>query len=138
MWPWVVVGAVAVAALVAAGFIVGFIHFNVWKPWVSFSSAWGLSALNLSVSLMFAWLVVVPHSLLARLLSLGPLIWIGRRAYGIYLVHPLVLAIVATKMSLRRLPFEAVVVTGTFVTAGLSFLFFETSFLRLTGRFSSR
>ncbi|HET8930794.1 MAG TPA: acyltransferase [Acidimicrobiales bacterium] len=133
-----VVGAVAVAALVAAGFIVGFTHFNLWKPWVPFIPAWGLSAFNLSVTLVVAWLVVAPHSPLARLFSLRPLTWVGRRAYGIYLLHPLVLDVVATTTSLRRLPFEAVVVTGTFVIAGLSFRYFESPFLRLKERFSSR
>jgi peptidoglycan/LPS O-acetylase OafA/YrhL len=133
-----VLGFVAVPALVAAGVIVGFTHFNLWKPWVPFIPAWGLSAFNLATAVVVAWLVVAPRSPLGRFLSLAPMTWIGRRAYGIYLLHPLVLDLVAKTTSLRRLPFEAVVVTGTLVIAGLSFRYFETPFLRLKERFSSR
>ncbi len=132
------VGAAAVPALVAAIVIVGFTHFGLWKPWVPFVPAWGLSAFNLAVAVVVAWLVVAPRSVLAGLLSLRPLTWVGRRAYGIYLLHPLVLDVVATHTSLRRFWFEAAVIAGSLVIAGVSFRFFETPFLRLKERFSSR
>lgn len=132
------VAGVAVVAIVVAGLIAGYTHFNLWHPWVSFIPAWGLSVFNLSVAVVIAWLVVDPGSLPARFLSLTPLTWIGRRAYGIYLLHPLVLDVIATTTSLRRGPFEVVVVAATFVVAGLSFRFLESPFLRLKERFAAR
>ena len=131
-------GVVAVPAVAVAIVIVGFTHFELWKPWVAFIPAWGLSVFNLSVAVVVAWLVVAPRSVLATLLSLRPLTWVGRRAYGIYLLHPLVLDVIATHTSLRRLWFEAAVIVGSLVIAGVSFRFFETPFLHLKERFSSR
>lgn len=97
-----------------------------------------LSVFNVSVAFVLAWLVLVPRSPVARLIGATPLAWIGRRAYGIYLLHPLVLAVVVHRLGLRRLPLEAVTILVTLVVAGASFRWFETPFLHLKERFAAR
>ncbi len=133
-----IVAVVAVPAIVGAVVIVGKTYFKMWQPWVDFIPAWGLSLFGLCVTTGIAWLVVAPGTLFARFLSLRPLVWVGRRAYGIYLFHPLVIAVVLHRTSLTRLPFEITVFGVTLILSGLSFRFFETPFLRLKERFSSR
>lgn len=84
------------------------------------------------------WLVLVPTSPVARILSLRPLTWVGRRAYGIYLLHPLMLDLFARRTTWKRFPLEIAVIGATLVGAGLSFRYLETPFLRLKERFSSQ
>ena len=132
------VAVVAVLAMVVAVIILSATHFNLWQPWVPFIPAWGLSLFNLCISCVVAWLVISPQTPVARVLSLRPLTWVGRRAYGVYLLHPLVLDTIVTVTSWRRWPLEIASIAGTLVLAGLSFRYFETPFLRLKERYSSR
>jgi peptidoglycan/LPS O-acetylase OafA/YrhL len=78
--------AACVVALVACGIIVwrAVVVLSGWLP------LWGILALELSVAVVIAGLVAAPRSPLARVLALGPLAWLGRRSYAVYLFHPLV------------------------------------------------
>ena len=76
-----------------------------------------------------------PRSVLARLLSLRPAVWIGERSYGMYLWHlPIYLIIGDLGWSRGRIDLTRVGLT--FVAAALSYRFIEQPFLRLKDRFS--
>jgi peptidoglycan/LPS O-acetylase OafA/YrhL len=78
--------AAAVLALVGCGVIVwrAVVVMSGWLP------VWGILALELGVAVVIAGLVAAPRYPLALVLSLGPLAWLGRRSYAIYLFHPVV------------------------------------------------
>jgi peptidoglycan/LPS O-acetylase OafA/YrhL len=78
--------AACVLALVGCGVIVwrAVVVLSGWLP------LWGILALELGVAVVIAGLVAAPRSPLARLLALGPLAWLGRRSYAVYLFHPIV------------------------------------------------
>jgi peptidoglycan/LPS O-acetylase OafA/YrhL len=73
-------------ALVACGIIVwrAVVVLSGWLP------MWGILALELAVCVVIAGLVAAPRGPLARVLALGPLAWLGRRSYAVYLFHPIV------------------------------------------------
>jgi peptidoglycan/LPS O-acetylase OafA/YrhL len=133
----VVVDFLGIIGTVVASLIIVQAPFRTWTPWVRFMPAWGLSALNLSVAAVLASLVLHPTSLGAKVLSLRPLCWIGRRAYGIYLIHPLVIVIVVRQTDLPASSSILLVVAASLLVAGASFHWIETPFLRLKDRFSS-
>ncbi|MBS1847560.1 MAG: acyltransferase [Actinobacteria bacterium] len=132
------VTAVAIPSAMIAVLIVSAAHFGIWTPWVYFMPEWGLSTFNVCIAIIIAALVMAPHSIGARVLSLRPLTWCGRRAYGIYLVSPLVIAVLAQRFKMTRWALEVPAIVATLVVAGLSYRYFETPFLRLKERFSSR
>ena len=47
---------------------------------------WGVVAMELAAAVILL-VVQNPRGLIWRLLSIGPLVWIGRLSYGIYLWH---------------------------------------------------
>lgn len=132
-----------VAILGAAGFV-----FMIWMLAVAdtprdlrsiaWIPLWGLSVLNVATACAVAWLVVAPRSIVGRCLSLRPIIWIGRRAYGIYLFHPLVVYAAHYAFDLDGGELVVAAVALTFLIAGLSYAWLETPFLRLKERFPSR
>ncbi len=99
----------------------------------------GLSSLELSAVVVatgiILWHVVTCRtSLLHRVLAHPAMVWTGRRSYGLYLWHTLIIAIVAAT-SLAHLKhrslFEFVLM---FVVAALSYRFIEQPFLRRKDR----
>lgn len=134
----IIVSILGVIAAVIAASIVYKSAAKLWLPWVPFLPAWGLSAMNVSVAVVLAALVLHPTSLGARALSIRPLRWVGRRAYGIYLFHPIVINLVLNHSTLRSGWSALVAVAGTLLLAAASFRWFETPFLRLKDRFPSQ
>lgn len=83
-----------------------------WVPLVAVAGVLLLRAPVLAV--VFATAVALPALItrrgwLARMLGSGPLAWLGRRSYGIYLVHVLGLSI-ARKLAGRLLPSGEIVI----------------------------
>jgi len=51
---------------------------------------WGAIVFEICVALVVAAVMLNARAPLARVLAFRPLVWIGRRAYGIYLIHTFV------------------------------------------------
>ncbi len=101
----------------------------------SFTPFWGMAVFNLSAAALVAHLIISPGAPLSRVLSWRPLVWIGRRSYGIYVFNPPILAMLHlwyTRDGDRLVPVATVL---TMVVAGLSYRFYESPFLRLKDRF---
>ncbi|MDQ1522018.1 MAG: hypothetical protein QOI55_3091, partial [Actinomycetota bacterium] len=98
---------------------------------------WGAIVFEVCVALVVAAVMLNARSLLARVLAFRPLVWIGRRAYGIYLIHTFVFTFLNQKTvdlgDWGSLVFQVAVV---FIVAALSFRFLEQPALRLKDRFS--
>jgi peptidoglycan/LPS O-acetylase OafA/YrhL len=121
------VGIVGFVALVAGSLLVdqaGAI------PYPRFVPLWGLVLFNVCTAAVVAHLVLSPGAGLARALSFRPLTWVGRRAYGIYLLHPIVLALVLETGHLRGWAGLAITLAGTLLFAAASFRWIEQPFLR--------
>lgn len=99
---------------------------------------WGLSLFNLGTTLALGWIVLIPTSAFARLLSIAPLRWVGRRSYGIYVLHPLVYRMFDTRWNVSSNLAGIARIVLSLVIAGLSYRYFETPFLRLKERFATR
>jgi peptidoglycan/LPS O-acetylase OafA/YrhL len=86
----------------------------------------GLTAAALGTALMIAQVAVSPSSVLARLLGLPPLVWLGRISYGVYLWHwPLFSYVTADATGLSRWPLLGVRLGGTLAVALLSYYVIE-------------
>jgi len=123
-----VVGAAiaAVLAFVGGGVIVS--RASIPSGWIP---NWGLFVLECCVAVVVLGLAVAPRAPLARVLSLAPLVWLGRRSYAIYLFHLLVFNL----FRIERTHFPSVVqfwflMIMTLVAAELSWRFVESPFMR--------
>jgi peptidoglycan/LPS O-acetylase OafA/YrhL len=86
----------------------------------------GLTAAALGTAMMIMQVVADPGSVLARLLGLAPLVWLGRISYGVYLWHwPLFSYVTADATGLSRWPLLAVRLAGTLAVAVLSYHLIE-------------
>jgi peptidoglycan/LPS O-acetylase OafA/YrhL len=84
---------------------------------------WGITLSTPAVAIVVALLWRHPDSTPARFFSLPALVWLGRRSYGIYLIHIPVFDLLAHRLEVERLPAWAMVsaVVGTVGLAGLMF-----------------
>jgi peptidoglycan/LPS O-acetylase OafA/YrhL len=96
---------------------------------------WGAMIFEVAVALVIAAIIVVPGSFLARGLALRPLRWTGQRAYGLYLIHPIVYQYLGAfhlgDWGSLGLHFGVV-----FACAAFSYRFIETPALRLKDHFA--
>jgi peptidoglycan/LPS O-acetylase OafA/YrhL len=82
----------------------------------------GLTGLGLAVAAVLAHLVTAPDARAARVLSLPPLVWLGRISYGVYLWHwPLFLALTADRLGFAGPGLFAVRVAVTLLAATASY-----------------
>jgi peptidoglycan/LPS O-acetylase OafA/YrhL len=94
----------------------------------------GLTAAALAVAVAVAHLLAAPGSYPALLLSLPPVVWIGRISYGLYLWHwPLFAALNAEHTGLTGTPLFALRITTTLAVAAASYHLVEQPIRRGTG-----
>ncbi|MCZ7527259.1 MAG: acyltransferase [Acidimicrobiia bacterium] len=145
-----VVGLVATGGILPAsaralrrlrtGALVGGAFVLVLWVGVSLSSPFlyrgGFTLEALAVALVVTHLLVAPAGLAARALALGPLVWVGRVSYGLYLWHwPAFLVLSRDRLGLSFWPTTAVRVAVTFALAAVSFYAVERPMLALKARF---
>ena len=120
--------------------------------WQASAGVWGrvripqvLLALRFLPAAATAVLILVLVGRDARpspLLSSRPMVYVGKISYGIYVLHPLVLGFVATRLEPRAMsawyaPLGFLLFgAGAVALAGLSYRFFEAPILRVKERFS--
>ena len=119
VWVWFnLAGVAALAGLVAiVGFTTGFSAF----PYL------GGIALTSVLSVILIAVLAVPNTWLAQLFSLIPLVWIGKRSYGMYLWHFPLILLTTNANSTSGTPWwvHLVQLALIFVIAELSFRFVE-------------
>jgi peptidoglycan/LPS O-acetylase OafA/YrhL len=119
------------AAIVMASFLLDYPHTS--RAWLD---QWGAIIFEFAVALFIASVVIAPRARLARLMSLRPMTWTGERAYGMYLIHPIVYAYLgALGLGVWGSTFLHLFVV--FLAAWFAFRFIESPALRLKDRFSS-
>ena len=123
-------------------FFFGSYHYPTWK------FTWGLSFIDVfSAALILCCLQ--PRNWVARLLSLGPLRWVGRISYGAYVWHDILHGLYSHIIHhlhdrfpryVGHIAFTTTVLAliGTLVVSWLSFRLFETPFLNLKERWTRR
>lgn len=104
-------------------------------PWQAY---WGLGLFNICIALLLTELLTHPGSVMARFLSLRPLVWVGRRTYFIYVVHLAVFVYVIDVLGLTSLPWLAFVSGLIFLASGISYRYYENPIRKWGQRLSSR
>lgn len=94
----------------------------------------GYTLVGVAAATIIIATAVRPLGSAVRALSWHPLRWVGQRSYGVYLYHPLCLALLAPRLGSDG----PVVFVGTLIVvlcaAGASYQYVETPFLRLKER----
>ena len=126
--------ATAIVGAVGAGVVV----FKAGSAGIgSFLSSWGLPVFELGVAAATAAVVLRPRLLLGRALANPAAVWVGRRSYGVYVIHGAVFTLASDAIHGDWVLIPTMW-TITFLLAAVSFRFLETPVLRLTDRFSTR
>ena len=118
---WVVVNVVGIAAFVG---LVGLVGFT--SGFSAFPYQGGI-ALTSVLSALLIVVLVVPDTWLSRVFALAPLVWIGKRSYGMYLWHFPILLVTTDVNSTMGVPWwmRIVQVVLIFVVSALSYTFVE-------------
>ncbi len=127
MWP-VTADRSRRATAVVAGLAV--IELPVWilaRGDTTGGIRWGITLSTPAVAIAVALLWRHPASVASRAFSVRPLAWLGRRSYGIYLLHIPVFELAVHQLDVERLPVWAMVaaVGLTIGLAGLMFRYVE-------------
>ncbi len=127
------VGALGLLGAVVAELIVYRSHGEVFPELLI---GRGLPLFEIAVGLVIVNLVVNRAGVMATVLAWRPLVWIGRRSYAIYVLHPIFI-IGASRLIADTQVVRALAVGVTIVVAGLSYRYYEAPILRLKGRFGA-
>lgn len=132
-------GAATLLSTVVLVFVGGLIPES---RWFLFFGVFTLVALATAVVL--AWLLCHPESRVAKVLSSSPMVWIGRRSYGIYLWHSPVAVAVSTPLTFMIVGEEphwaitlGLYLLCTFIVAAISFRYVEQPVLDLKRGFET-
>jgi peptidoglycan/LPS O-acetylase OafA/YrhL len=91
----------------------------------------GWSVVNLAIAFLIAHIYVRERALVPRLLAKHPLVWTGKRSYGIYLLHlPIFFVLSPARIALGVWPLLALRMSVTCALAAAMFRWVETYFLR--------
>jgi peptidoglycan/LPS O-acetylase OafA/YrhL len=126
---------------VLAGAFLGAVYINNrWSGHLGNSIGYSVSAIMMM--LMIAYIHTVRPAWLLAVLECKPVVWCGRVSYGIYLFHKPLIDVVVGRFGrpssvAGEVAFALVVYAGAVGLASLSYIFFESRFLRLKDRFSS-
>jgi peptidoglycan/LPS O-acetylase OafA/YrhL len=106
--------------------------FDEYRPWLY--TYGGLTLFSLAAAAMIASAAAAEHGPFARVLQRSPLVWIGKRSYGLYLYH----FALFQALEVLRAPglanfawVTAVRFAVTFAVAAASFAWVEQRFLRM-------
>ncbi len=112
------------------------IHGANAQPRTIFLPEWGLLVFEVAAAAITGALVLHPGIRMARVLSHRAAVWVGRRSYGVYVIHGVVFSLLS-----HVITHESVLVPTmwavTFALAALSYRYVEGPILRLKDRFSS-
>lgn len=97
----------------------------------------GFLAVAVASTVLIAILVQSPQGPTARVLGARPLVWIGKRSYGIYLWNPPLSALADFALP-QWIPVIPVVLVLSFLVPALSYRMVEMPFLRLKTRFPTK
>jgi peptidoglycan/LPS O-acetylase OafA/YrhL len=112
------------AGLIGAAVLLACFHDLGGGPSILFVG--GFLVVALAAAALIASVVRLPRSALARALSLGPVVFVGRISYGIYLYHwPLFMALDSARTGLSGLPLLALRLGATLAVATLSWVLLE-------------
>ncbi len=131
-----------IAAAIALGiFAVALAHApssTAYDPWMR---SVGYSVVDFACASLLCWILVSPSSRMNRLLRLGPLVYTGQIAYGLYLLHEPA-SWIARKLIGNVESHSALSVpitfASSFLVASLSWKFFESPFLAWKARLRMR
>jgi peptidoglycan/LPS O-acetylase OafA/YrhL len=98
----------------------------------------GFTLVAAIVGVMLIHLMTTPNPMARRILGFGPLVWVGRISYSLYLVHIPVMHFCKTDGLGWRFPLQTLTIAGLcVVAAAVSHYGIERPFLRLKGRFEA-
>jgi peptidoglycan/LPS O-acetylase OafA/YrhL len=122
-----------VAATLLATYVVGADH---WSQRFYYEGG-GSTLVAVAAAVLVASLVNAPADRMAGLLSLGPVVWLGHRSYGVYVWDPVLGVALAPLLAHAptAIPLFPVTFALTVVVAGLSFRYVEAPALKLKSRF---
>jgi peptidoglycan/LPS O-acetylase OafA/YrhL len=122
----------------AAHVVLGVLFLFLYWGWLAdaYVLAGGLFILNLGMTALVVALVRDPGPLLLGFFEFGPLAWLGRISYGVYLWHMVVFGFSGRLPLLKRAGSWPLAIAMTIAVAALSFYLLERPLLRLKRRFS--
>ncbi|HKS26874.1 MAG TPA: acyltransferase [Pyrinomonadaceae bacterium] len=95
----------------------------------------GFTTISVSVALIILMLFYAPLRPALAILNYGPLVWVGKISYGLYLLHWPVRSLMIRLLPDLNIFSDLAYLCLTFIAAALSFYLLERPFLRLKKRF---
>jgi peptidoglycan/LPS O-acetylase OafA/YrhL len=121
----------AAAALATVLLVLALVRVDGQSSWLYRG---GLTTVAFAVAVGLAHVVASPEGLAARVLSLPPLVWVGRVSYGLYLWHwPLFAALNADRTGLTGNALFGTRIAATVLVAAASFHLIERPIRRGSG-----